>query len=88
MSSSTISLQVLLIALDDAIDNMLTMYDNHDAIKAARVSTYNTAVGGSVPMEFYLSQGKLLLDYGILVIKVWKSLKIFILEVYGLRRSS
>ncbi|KAG7300937.1 hypothetical protein JYU34_015288 [Plutella xylostella] len=49
-------LKVLLIALDDAIDNMLTMYDNHDAIKAARVSTYNTAVGGSVPMEFYLSQ--------------------------------
>ncbi|XP_063833822.1 uncharacterized protein LOC135082990 [Ostrinia nubilalis] len=49
-------LKVLLIALDDAIDNMLTMYDNHNAIKTERVATYNSAAGGAVPAEFYLSQ--------------------------------
>ncbi|CAH0717865.1 unnamed protein product, partial [Brenthis ino] len=49
--------QVLLIALDDTIDNMLTMYDNHNAIKNERVATYNSAAGGAVPSEFYLSQG-------------------------------
>ncbi|XP_060807379.1 uncharacterized protein LOC106135814 [Amyelois transitella] len=49
-------LKVLLIALDDAIDNMLTMYDNHNAIKSERVATYNSAMGGVVPAEFYLSQ--------------------------------
>ncbi|CAH2057250.1 unnamed protein product, partial [Iphiclides podalirius] len=49
-------LKVLLIALEDAIDNMLTMYDNHNAIKTERVATYNTAAGGAVPSEFYLSQ--------------------------------
>ncbi|CAH2097719.1 unnamed protein product [Euphydryas editha] len=49
-------LKVLLIALDDAIDNMLTMYDNHNAIKTERVATYNSAAGGAVPSEFYLSQ--------------------------------
>lgn len=46
--------QVLLIALDDAIDNMLTMYDNHNSIKSERVATFT---GGAVPMEFYMSQG-------------------------------
>ncbi|CAB3249740.1 unnamed protein product [Arctia plantaginis] len=50
-------LKVLLIALDDAIDNMLTMYDNHNAIKTERVATYNTMAGGAVPAEFYMSQG-------------------------------
>ncbi|XP_053618134.1 uncharacterized protein LOC128679741 isoform X2 [Plodia interpunctella] len=49
-------LKVLLIALDDAIDNMLTMYDNHNAIKTERVATFNSAIGGAVPAEFYLSQ--------------------------------
>ncbi|XP_049880060.1 uncharacterized protein LOC126376607 [Pectinophora gossypiella] len=49
-------LKVLLIALDDAIDNMLTMYDSHDAIKTERVATYNSPSGGAVPSEFYLSQ--------------------------------
>ncbi|XP_045540540.1 uncharacterized protein LOC106718657 [Papilio machaon] len=49
-------LKVLLIALEDAIDNMLTMYDNHNAIKSERVATYNTGSGGAVPTEFYLSQ--------------------------------
>ena len=48
-----------MIALDDAIDNMLTMYDNHNAIKNERVATYNSAAGGAVPSEFYLSQGKI-----------------------------
>lgn len=36
---------------------MLTMYDNHNAIKNERVATYNSASGGAVPSEFYLSQG-------------------------------
>ncbi|XP_041973488.1 uncharacterized protein LOC121729148 [Aricia agestis] len=49
-------LKVLLIALDDVIDNMLTMYDNHNAIKTERVATYNAAGGGAVPAEFYISQ--------------------------------
>ncbi|XP_061723814.1 uncharacterized protein LOC133530026 isoform X2 [Cydia pomonella] len=49
-------LKVLLIALEDAVDNMLTMYDNHNAIKTERVATYNAAAGGAVPSEFYLSQ--------------------------------
>ncbi|OWR55660.1 hypothetical protein KGM_213472 [Danaus plexippus plexippus] len=49
-------LKVLLIALDDAIDNMLTMYDNHNAIKTERVATYNSGAGGAVPSEFYMSQ--------------------------------
>ncbi|KAI5630844.1 hypothetical protein NE865_16447 [Phthorimaea operculella] len=49
-------LKVLLIALDDAIDNMLTMYDNHNSIKTERVATYNSPVGGAVPSEFYMSQ--------------------------------
>ncbi|XP_063369806.1 uncharacterized protein LOC134658129 [Cydia amplana] len=49
-------LKVLLIALEDAIDNMLTMYDNHNAIKTERVAAYNQASGGAVPSEFYLSQ--------------------------------
>ncbi|XP_048001138.1 uncharacterized protein LOC125237940 [Leguminivora glycinivorella] len=49
-------LKVLLIALEDAVDNMLTMYDNHNAIKTERVATYNLASGGAVPSEFYLSQ--------------------------------
>nr|XP_049701744.1 uncharacterized protein LOC110382049 [Helicoverpa armigera] len=49
-------LKVLLIALDDTIDNMLTMYDNHNAIKTERVATYNSAAGGAVPSEFYMSQ--------------------------------
>ncbi|XP_059055775.1 uncharacterized protein LOC131849679 [Achroia grisella] len=49
-------LKVLLISLEDAIDNMLTMYDNHNAIKTERVATYNAAGGGAVPSEFYLSQ--------------------------------
>ncbi|XP_063387830.1 uncharacterized protein LOC134673744 isoform X2 [Cydia fagiglandana] len=49
-------LKVLLIALEDATDNMLTMYDNHNAIKTERVATYNQASGGAVPSEFYLSQ--------------------------------
>lgn len=51
-------MKVLLIALEDAIDNMLTMYDNHNAIKTERVATFNSAAGGAVPSEFYLSQGK------------------------------
>ncbi|CAB3249742.1 unnamed protein product [Arctia plantaginis] len=45
--------QVLLITLDDVLDNMLTMYDNHNAVAAERKATYT---GGPVPMEFYLSQ--------------------------------
>ncbi|KAG6461704.1 hypothetical protein O3G_MSEX012808 [Manduca sexta] len=49
-------LKVLLIALEDTIDNMLTMYDNHNAIKTERVATYNSAAGGAVPSEFYMSQ--------------------------------
>ncbi|KAJ8710088.1 hypothetical protein PYW07_009454 [Mythimna separata] len=49
-------LKVLLIALDDTIDNMLMMYDNHNAIKTERVATFNYASGGSVPSEFYMSQ--------------------------------
>ncbi|XP_063542185.1 uncharacterized protein LOC134750877 [Cydia strobilella] len=49
-------LKVLLIALEDAVDNMLTMYDNHNAIKTERVATYNAGAGGAVPSEFYLSQ--------------------------------
>ncbi|KAJ0171504.1 hypothetical protein K1T71_013054 [Dendrolimus kikuchii] len=49
-------LKILLIALEDAIDNMLTMYDNHNSIKTERVATYNSAAGGAVPSEFYLSQ--------------------------------
>ncbi|CAG9792666.1 unnamed protein product [Diatraea saccharalis] len=49
-------LKVLLIALEDTIDNMLTMYDNHNAIKTERVATYNSQAGGAVPSEFYLSQ--------------------------------
>ncbi|RVE45700.1 hypothetical protein evm_009670 [Chilo suppressalis] len=46
-------LKVLLITLDDVIDNMLTMYENHNSIAAERKATYT---GGPVPMEFYLSQ--------------------------------
>ncbi|KAJ2941333.1 hypothetical protein O0L34_g3533 [Tuta absoluta] len=46
-------LKVLLITLDDVIDNMLTMYENHNSIAAERKATYS---GGPVPMEFYLSQ--------------------------------
>ncbi|KAF9423357.1 hypothetical protein HW555_001166 [Spodoptera exigua] len=49
-------LKVLLIALDDTIDNMLTMYDNHNAISTEKVATYNYATGGAVPNEFYMSQ--------------------------------
>ncbi|XP_034826509.1 uncharacterized protein [Maniola hyperantus] len=49
-------LKVLLIALEDVIDNMLTMYDNHNAIKTERVATFNSGAGGAVPSEFYLSQ--------------------------------
>ncbi|CAG9792667.1 unnamed protein product [Diatraea saccharalis] len=45
--------QVLLITLDDVIDNMLTMYENHNSVAAERKATYT---GGPVPMEFYLSQ--------------------------------
>jgi hypothetical protein len=37
---------------------MLTMYDNHNAIKTERIATYNSASGGAVPSEFYMSQGK------------------------------
>ncbi|KPJ04164.1 hypothetical protein RR46_07923 [Papilio xuthus] len=46
-------LKVLLITLDDVIDNMLTMYENHNSIAAERKATYT---GGPVPMEFYISQ--------------------------------
>lgn len=46
--------KVLLITLDDVIDNMLTMYENHNSIAAERKATYT---GGPVPMEFYISQG-------------------------------
>ncbi|XP_013191655.2 uncharacterized protein LOC106135815 [Amyelois transitella] len=45
-------LKVLLITLDDVIDNMLTMYENHNSIAAERKATYT----GPVPMEFYMSQ--------------------------------
>ncbi|CAH0596969.1 unnamed protein product [Chrysodeixis includens] len=45
--------QVLLITLDDVIDNMLTMYENHNSVAAERKATYT---GGPVPMEFYMSQ--------------------------------
>lgn len=51
--------QVLLITLDDVIDNMLTMYENHNAVAAERKATYT---GGPVPMEFYMSQGKMILN--------------------------
>ncbi|XP_041974324.1 uncharacterized protein LOC121729766 [Aricia agestis] len=44
-------LKVLLIALDDVIDNMLTMYENHNSIAAVRKSSSS----GPVPMEFYIS---------------------------------
>ncbi|CAH0717867.1 unnamed protein product, partial [Brenthis ino] len=50
--------QVLLITLDDVIDNMLTMYENHNSIAAERKATYT---GGPVPMEFYISQGPFLI---------------------------
>ncbi|KAL4716442.1 hypothetical protein ACJJTC_015870 [Scirpophaga incertulas] len=66
-------LKVLLIALDDTIDNMLTMYDNHNAIKTERIATYNTAAGGAVPSEFYLSQ-----EY-----YCGKNVYIFISELYS-----
>ncbi|VVC98931.1 unnamed protein product [Leptidea sinapis] len=46
-------LKVLLITLDDVIDNMMTMYENHNSIAAERKATYT---GGPVPMEFYISQ--------------------------------
>ncbi|PZC71925.1 hypothetical protein B5X24_HaOG212238 [Helicoverpa armigera] len=46
-------LKVLLITLDDVIDNMLTMYENHNSVAAERKATYT---GGPVPMEFYMSQ--------------------------------
>lgn len=49
-------LKVLLITLDDVLDNMLTMYENHNSIAAERKATYT---GGPVPMEFYLSQGSI-----------------------------
>ncbi|CAK1543448.1 unnamed protein product [Leptosia nina] len=45
--------QVLLITLDDVLDNMMTMYENHNSIGAERRATYT---GGPVPTEFYLSQ--------------------------------
>ncbi|KOB68236.1 Uncharacterized protein OBRU01_10621, partial [Operophtera brumata] len=48
--------QVLLIALEDTVDNMLTMYDNHNALQTERIATYNSAAGGAVPTEFYISQ--------------------------------
>ncbi|XP_050671505.1 uncharacterized protein LOC126969917 [Leptidea sinapis] len=66
-------LKVLLIALEDAIDNMLTMYDNHNAIKTERVATYNSGAGGAVPSEFYLSQ-----EY-----YCGKNIYIFISELYS-----
>lgn len=47
-------LKVLLITLDDVIDNMLTMYENHNSIAAERKATHT---GGPVPTEFYISQG-------------------------------
>ncbi|XP_073962394.1 uncharacterized protein [Choristoneura fumiferana] len=66
-------LKVLLIALDDTIDNMLTMYDNHNSIKTERVATYNSQSGGAVPSEFYLSQ-----EY-----YCGKNVYIFISELYS-----
>ncbi|VVC98932.1 unnamed protein product [Leptidea sinapis] len=44
-------LKVLLITLDDVIDNMMTMYENHNSIAAERKATYT---GGPVPMEVLL----------------------------------
>ncbi|KAG7300939.1 hypothetical protein JYU34_015290 [Plutella xylostella] len=46
-------LKILLITLDDVLDNMLTMYENHNSIAAERKATLT---GGPVPMEFYVSQ--------------------------------
>ncbi|KAL4716437.1 hypothetical protein ACJJTC_015865 [Scirpophaga incertulas] len=63
-------LKVLLITLDDAIDNMLTMYENHNSIAAERKASYT---GGPVPMEFYISQ-----EY-----YCGKNVYIFVSEIYS-----
>ncbi|XP_063369658.1 uncharacterized protein LOC134657993 [Cydia amplana] len=63
-------LKVLLITLDDVIDNMLSMYENHNSIAAERKATYS---GGPVPMEFYLSQ-----EY-----HCGKNVYIFVSELYS-----
>lgn len=57
---------------------MLTMYDNHNAIKTERVATYNSMAGGAVPAEFYMSQGNVLfscLSSFIILIKFLFELK-------------